>query len=183
MREVDRLMIEKYGIQLIQMMENAGLNLAKQVRRFLENSVLGQHLLIASGKGGNGGGGLVAARHLYNWGAKVTVLIEAEDLLYKIPSIQWKTLKTLPLKNKTGEAALQFLSSVKADLVIDALIGYGLDSNPHGWPAKMIKQINMLNIPIVALDVPSGLNATTGEIYEPCIRASATLTLCRYQRT
>lgn len=177
MREVDRLMIEKYGIQLIQMMENAGLNLAKLVRRFLKNSVVGKHLLIASGKGGNGGGGLVAARHLYNWGTKVTVLIEAEDLLKKIPKIQWKTLKTLPLKNKTEEAALQLLSSIKVDLVIDALIGYGLESNPRGWSAKMIKQINMLDIPIVALDVPSGLDATTGDIYEPCIRASATLML------
>ncbi len=81
MREVDRLMIEKYRIQMIQMMENAGLNLAKLVRKFLKNSVVGKHLLIANGKGGNEGGGLVAARHLYNWGAKVTVLIEAEDLL------------------------------------------------------------------------------------------------------
>ncbi len=66
------------------------------------------------------------------------------------------------MKNKTGEAALQQLSSIKVDLVIDALIGYGLESNPRGWSAKVIKQINMLDIPIVALDVPSGLDATNG---------------------
>lgn len=111
MREVDRLMIEKYGIQLIQMMENAGHNLAKLTRRFLENSVVGKHILIACGKGGNGGGGFVAARHLYNWGAEVTVLIEAEDLLKNIPKIQWEILKTLPLKkNSRSRSSVLILS-------------------------------------------------------------------------
>jgi len=57
------------------------------------------------------------------------------------------------------------------------VIGYSLAGNPRGWTAKMIDRINSLSIPILALDVPSGLDATTGEIYNPCVQATATMTL------
>lgn len=176
MRRIDNLMVEDYGIQLIQMMENAGLNLARLVRRLLKNSVLKKHVAVAVGKGNNGGGGMVAARHLYNWGAKVTVLLEAKDTLSEVPEVQWKALKALPINKKTGEAALRFSSHTEADMVIDALIGYGLTGRPHGWASKMIEKINTLSVLTVALDVPSGLDATTGEVYDPCIRANATVT-------
>lgn len=69
MREVDRAMIEDYGIQLIQMMENAGRNLAELARRrFLNSRPSGQKVIVLAGTGGNGGGGLVCARRLHNWG-------------------------------------------------------------------------------------------------------------------
>jgi len=92
MREVDRLMIEKYGIQLLQMMENAGRNLAELARRFLDGSVSGKQIIVVAGKGNNGGGVLVAARHLYNWGAQITVLLQTEELS-GIPELQWNILK------------------------------------------------------------------------------------------
>ena len=177
MRRVDRLMVETYGIQLLQMMENAGRNLAELGRRLMGNSVLGKRVIVAVGKGNNGGGGMVAARHLSNWGATVTVLVEAAAALSDVPALQWKTLMTLPIEGMEGDAALEFLSADVGGLVVDALIGYGLSGNPRGWTAGMIERINALSAPVVALDVPSGLDATTGEAYTPCIRATATMTL------
>jgi NAD(P)H-hydrate epimerase len=159
MREVDRLMIEVYGVQLIQMMENAGRNLAELSRRFLDGTVSGKHIVIAAGKGNNGGGGLVAARHLYNWGAWVTVLLRTEGLS-GVPEIQWSILKKLPLEKKIDEAALKFLTNDQNDLILDSMIGYSLAGNPRGWTSKMIERINSLSIPVIALDVPSGLDAT-----------------------
>src|SRR5713101_136084 len=63
------------------------------------------------------------------------------------------------------------------DLLIDSLIGYGLEGNPRDRVAIMIKDANASGSPILALDLPSGMNATTGEVYDPCIKATATLTL------
>lgn len=176
MREVDRLMIEKYGIQLVQMMENAGRNLAELVRRLLENSVLGKCVAVAVGKGNNGGGGMVAAHHLCNWGARVTVLLPPEAS-HGVSEAQRRIIEKLPIKMESGEEPLQFFSRWEGHMIIDSLIGYSLSGKPRGWIAEMIKVINASNIPIVALDVPSGLDATTGKIYHPCIQASATLTL------
>ena len=80
MIEVDRLMVEHYGITLPQMMENAGRNLAHTARtRFLSGDPRGKRVAVLSGKGGNGGGGLVCARRLHNWGSDVSVFITADD--------------------------------------------------------------------------------------------------------
>lgn len=177
MREVDRLMVEKYGIQLVQMMENAGVNLARLVRQMLKNSVSGKRIIVAAGKGNNGGGGLVAARHLCNWGARVTVLVENRQNFSGVPEIQHRALKGLPVEQKTSEEAIRHARRARSDAVVDALIGYGLSGNPRGWAACMIEAINSRPRAVFALDVPSGLDANTGEPREPCIRAKATLTL------
>ena len=80
MREVDRAMIEDYGISLLQMMENAGRCLADLARsRFFDGDPRGQRVLVLAGTGGNGGGGLVCARRLHNWGADVRVLMTADS--------------------------------------------------------------------------------------------------------
>lgn len=75
MIEIDRLMVEEYGIALLQMMENAGRSLAEVARRLLGGSVEGRHIVVLVGSGNNGGGGLVAARHLANAGAAVVVAL------------------------------------------------------------------------------------------------------------
>lgn len=62
-------------------------------------------------------------------------------------------------------------------MVIDSMIGYGLKSNPKGWVASMIKKINSLKTIVISLDIPSGLDASTGKILNPCIKATTTLTL------
>lgn len=177
MREVDRLMEETYGISLLQMMELAGRTLADLVRAQLNGSVVEQSIIVAAGRGNNGGGGLVAARHLINWGAAVTILVEAAHELSPAPRAQWESLRHLPVDWYEGEPARRFLHRAHADLIIDALIGYGLRGDPHGWAAAMIDQVNALARPVLALDVPSGLDATTGRPGTPCIKALATMML------
>ena len=171
MAEVDRLMIEELGIQLIQMMEQAGQRLAEQARRMLGGDLAGRKLFVACGPGNNGGGGLVAARNLHNRCAQLAVeLSTTPQALKPVPGQHWRTL------NHLGLAQAGF-GPDQADLVIDALIGYGLRGQPKPALAGWINRVNMSGRPILALDVPSGLNATTGEAAEACIRATTTLTL------
>ena len=144
MKKVDLIAVERYGIQLIQMMENAGRNLAELAKRLLGNLFQKNHLFVAVGKGNNGGGGLVAARHLFNWGAKVTVLLPYEPLK-GIVEIQRKIIEKLPIKRIIGDNALEFLKKTKDKTILDALIGYGLRGKPIGCIASIIEKINTLN--------------------------------------
>lgn len=172
MAEVDRLMIEEYGILLIQMMENAGRNLAELARRMLDGKLAGRKIVALCGAGNNGGGGMVAARHLHNWGADVQVkLIADPDKLTNVPARQWRILQTM------GIVVEYTLDLARADLILDAIIGYGLTGNPRGEAAEWIKRANRSGRPILALDAPSGLDTTSGLAGQPCIGATATLTL------
>lgn len=172
MVEVDRLMIEEYQILLIQMMENAGRNLAELAKRQLGDQVAGRSIAILCGAGNNGGGGLAAARHLHNWGAEVSVKLAFDQArLKEIPAHQWHILEAMGLtSNEEPDLG-------KADLIIDALIGYGLTGDPRQPVAGWIDRANDAGSPILALDAPSGLNTTSGVPGKPCIRAAATLTL------
>ena len=172
MVEVDRLMIEEYNISLIQMMENAGRNLAELARRKLGGHVEGQRIAILSGAGNNGGGGLVAARHLHNWGAEISLVLAFDPQRLKdIPAQQWRILQ------KMGILSDEYQDLDKAELIIDALIGYGLSGNPRQPVAGWIEKANLSSTKILALDAPSGLDTTNGIPGSPCIKAGATLTL------
>ena len=164
MREVDRIMVEDLGIDLPRMMEHAGSNLARLVReRFAPGAVT-----VLAGPGGNGGGGLVAARHLANRGVAVTVVLAGDDLS-EVSSRQAEILRAM---------GITFSSEPPdADLVIDALIGYSLQGDPRGRAADLIEWCNDQPAPVLALDVPSGLDTSTGLIGDPCVRATATMTL------
>lgn len=171
MIEVDRLMIEEWGIHLIQMMENAGRHLAELARRRLGGTAKGHRVIVLCGSGNNGGGGMTAARHLHNWGAHVQALLTGdESRLKEIPAHQWQIL------NKLGvvRSSLEFRGT---DLILDAMLGYGAKGNPRTATAEWIQRANKSGFPIVSLDAPSGLDTTTGIPGSPCIHASATLTL------
>lgn len=183
MRKVDDLMINKYGIELIQMMENAGANLAE-----LAINLMGKDLeipnpkkvVIACGLGNNGSGGMVAARHLSNRGFNVTIILTgAETKLKLIPLKQWNILKKLSVGMIIANSSDTLGVFNDADLIIDAIIGYGMHGELIGIPAHVIHEIlNSQNQNILSLDVPSGLNTTTGEFNENfCIKAYATMTL------
>ncbi len=177
MREVDRLMVETFGVSLLQMMELAGHSLAHLVRLHLDGTLAGKTIVVAAGHGNNGGGGQVAARHLSNWGAAVTVLVESAERISEVPRRQWEALAQSPVDRREGARALEFFDHARADLIVDALIGYGLRGHPRGWTAAAITRINAQPAPVIALDVPSGLDATAGEPARPCINATATITL------
>lgn len=176
MREVDRAMIEDYGIELIQMMENAGLNLAQLARtRFLNGTPDGKIVVVLCGTGGNGGGGLVCARHLHNWGASVYVVTTApDDSFVGVPAHQLEILRRMgvPIQSTDANQALP-----SAEILVDAIIGYSLSGAPRGAAAKLIRLASEQDAPILSLDVPSGVDATTGMVYGPAVHATATMTL------
>lgn len=180
MREVDRLMIEEYGILLIQMMENAGRSLATLVSTIAQG-VSGKSVLVLAGTGNNGGGGLVAARHLSNMGAQVGVIFSAgAHELREMPAHQASILTKMGVEtlewNPSDDARLAAAFRVPT-VIVDALLGYSLSGAPRGSAARLIEEANTSGKPIVALDVASGISATEGLVYEPSIRATATLTL------
>jgi len=176
MVEVDRLMVEEYGIKLIQMMENAGRHLAVLAKnRFLGGDASGKQIVIMAGSGGNGGGALVCARNLLNWGAEVSVYLTRElDLLKGTIKHQGYILQSLDVQMRVGE---NLSEKPHLDLIVDGIIGYSLQGAPKGRAAEMIRWANGRNKPILALDLPSGLNANTGVALDPTIRATATMTL------
>ena len=171
MIEVDRLMIEVYGISLIHMMENAGKNLAELALRMLKDSGTGQSVAILCGAGNNGGGGMVAARHLHNRGIDVHIIRVGDSPLKEIPAQQWEILVKMGLRNEPG------FNLLGADLIIDAIIGYGLKGNPRPGVAMLIEQINASGKPVLSLDAPSGLDTSSGAPGKPCVHARSTLTL------
>ncbi len=171
MVEVDRLMIEEWGITLIQMMENAGRNFAELARRQMGGTVKGKRIAVLCGNGNNGGGGMAAARHLHNWGARVETILVGDETRFKdVPAHQWQILQKLGITRSTLE-----LSS--ADLILDAMLGYGVKGDPRPPIADWIHLVNESERPVLSLDSPSGLDTTTGIPGSPCIHASATLTL------
>lgn len=170
--EADRTAIEDYGIDVIALMENAGLSAAKVVRRMLGGTVEGRTICALVGRGNNGGDGLVAARHLHNWGAMVQVVLAGDRAdLRDIPAKQAEIVDKMGIafKGPTEEFG-------GVQLIVDALLGYGSKGSPREPVAGLIQRANASGIPILAVDIPSGMDATTGETGEPCIEAKATVT-------
>lgn len=176
MIEVDRAMIEDYKIELIQMMENAGRNLAHLAReRFLGGDPRGKKVAVLAGTGGNGGGALVCARRLHNYGAWVQVFITKPEADFSpIPAHQLDILRRMQIPVAPAKAVVQ---AETPDLIIDGLIGYSLQGAPRGAAGDLIRWANVQNAPILSLDAPSGVDTTAGVVFDPAIKATATMTL------
>ena len=179
MAAVDRAMVEDYGIDLIQMMENAGRALAALARdRFLDGDPQGKTVVVLAGPGGNGGGALVAGRRLHGWGATIrTVLAYEPDRFAPVPAKQLAILRRLGVEVVSSGQLVATPKSPSPDLVIDGVIGYSLRGAPHGGAEALIRWSGSAGAPILALDVPSGMDATSGDVHESAVRATATLTL------
>lgn len=176
MVEADRAMMEDYRIDLVRMMENAGRNLAHLAReRFLGGDPRGRRVVVLAGTGGNGGGALVSARRLHNYGAQVQVYITRPDAAFTpVPGEQLDILRRMGVP--VAEAATG-ASAEQPELVVDGVIGYSLQGAPRGEAAWLIHWANASGAPILALDAPSGVDTTTGVAFDPAIRATATMTL------
>jgi len=173
MREVDRVAIEEVGPNLHQMMENAGRNLALTVLKTLGANWTSTPITVLAGTGGNGGGGICAARHLANRGADVTVAITDPQALTSVPNEQLEVYRGTPGKL----ADLAALDTLRPGLIVDAIIGYSLGGAPRGVAGRMIEWIGNQPAPVISLDVPSGIDSTTGEAHGAHVRAAVTLTL------
>ncbi len=135
----------------------------------------GKRVLLLVGTGGNGGGALVAARRLHNWGADVAVHLSADrGALSSVSRNQLDILETMSVRPGGPE---ELSDTPVADLIIDGIIGYSLTGAPRGGVARLVRWANQQDAPILSLDVPSGMDPTTGETFEPAIRATATMTL------
>lgn len=167
MIEVDRVMIEDLGIQLIQMMENAGRNLARlAIDRYHPTAPV-----VVVGSGGNGGGGLVAARHLAVSGAPVRVVLGTDrDKFAGVPEHQLNIIEAMGIPIEPNVPT-------DCDLIVDAVIGYSLKGAPRGRPGEVISAMTESSAPALSLDTPSGLDTATGTAFDPHITADATLTL------
>ncbi len=167
MIEVDRVMIEDLHIELIQMMENAGRNLARlALERYCPTTVT-----VCAGSGGNGGGGLVAARHLHVAGVAVEVVLSsAPERFGPVPAHQ------LDIVERIGVPVVSSVSP-SANLIVDAMIGYSLSGPPRGRVAEVIQDVAAGASPVLSLDTPSGLDTATGTSFDPHIIADATMTL------
>lgn len=173
MREVDRVAIDELGPNLFQMMENAGRNLASLCVELLGDRWPSAPIVVLAGTGGNGGGGICAARHLANHGGNVTLVISNPSRLQGVPAEQ------LALFQATGArlAAVDDLETLDAELLVDAVLGYSLGGAPRGAAADMIGWMSRHPAPVVALDIPSGVDSTTGVAPGAHVAATHTMTL------
>jgi len=172
MGDADQEAIVGYGISVLSLMENAGSATANLARLLLGASVTKRKVGVLAGKGNNGGDGLVAARHLHNWGADVRVMLSDRETISQIPSEQLKAVERAGVPvHDAGETLAGF------DLLIDSLLGYNSKGNPRGPVRSMILNANTSGVPILAVDIPSGLDATAGEPNDPCVIAKATITM------
>jgi NAD(P)H-hydrate epimerase len=178
MAQVDRVMSVEIGVDTLQLMELAGQAVASWAReRFLASDARGRRILVLAGSGGNGGDGMAAARFLHAWGAHPVVwLSHAPDALPGAAAHQAVSLRALGLP-LLGPAEHNGQTLPASDLIVDALLGFGLSGPPAGAAARLIAAANAQPAPILAVDLPSGLDARTGEPSTPCVRADATLTL------
>lgn len=181
MVEVDRLMIEEYHIELLQMMENAGRCLAIVAREvYLNQDPQGKRICVLAGTGGNGGGAMVSARRLSGWGAEVDVYTTAtDDKMTQVPKHQFDILKKLDVTIYPQSPPIE---KIEYDLIIDGIIGYSIQGNPIGIAKEMIDWANLQMTKVISLDTPSGLDLSTGRISNPTISANATLTLAMPKR-
>jgi NAD(P)H-hydrate epimerase len=170
MREVDRAAIA-IGLSLTRMMENAGAALAWTACAMLGGDVAGRRITVLAGRGGNGGGGLVAARRLVGWGADVDVrLASAPEELASVPYEQFSLLEQIKASIALGAAGLS-----EPELFIDAVLGYSQQGDPRGRAAELIAATQGGRV--LSLDVPSGLELERGTVGRPGVHAEATLTL------
>jgi NAD(P)H-hydrate epimerase len=173
MRELDRIATNETGPSLLQMIENAGRSLALLAIELMGPRWHSASVLILAGSGGNGGGGICAGRHLANRGVPVSLCLSDPNYLSEAAAMQRKIFQSTPGK----EIEIGDINRLEPDLILDALIGYGLASAPRGHAADLIRWAGARDVPLLALDVPSGIDANTGEAPGIFIRPRWTMTL------
>jgi len=171
MRLIDGTTIKDYGISGTVLMERAGLAVAMKIRELYER----RKAIVLSGGGNNGGDGIVAARNLHEWGWNVKVI-----LLSKENKLSPDCLKQYKIAKKAG-VRIEFRDYVRdtdlhSALVVDAIFGTGLSKNVTGKLAELISFINSSDIPVVSVDIPSGISSDTGQIIGEAVRADYTVT-------
>ena len=178
MRRLDEAATREYAIPSLLLMENAGRSVCDLVSREYEPC----KVLVLIGKGNNGGDGLVVARHLANRGYKVEVALLEDPSKFKAdPLLNFTMVRKMKIprmqisETATEEEVLTLCR--KADLVMDAIFGIGLNSPVGGVFETVIRALNKSGKPVVSLDVPSGLDGDTGWVHGVAVKAAWTVAL------
>lgn len=179
MASVDARAIDEYGLPSIVLMENAALAVADVI---VENYAEARRILIVCGAGNNGGDGFAVARHLHQRGLDVLLLVAARTSdLSGDARINFDICGKLGLETEevSSESDLQRGVFERCDLIVDAIFGTGLNRPVEGFRSALIEAINDTGLPVVAIDLPSGLRGSTGSVAGPIIDAEMTVTFCR----
>ncbi|WP_418791570.1 NAD(P)H-hydrate dehydratase [Phosphitispora sp. TUW77] len=183
MQNLDRTAINELGIPGVVLMENAGLQVVKEIKEMI-GEPRGKTITVFAGKGNNGGDGFVVARHLLNAGAEVKVLMFADinditgDAKVNLNILQSMGHNPYSIVNPNSLNIVK-LSMVYTDLVVDAIFGTGFRGAVSEHVGKIIEIINSSGNPVIAVDIPSGLEANTGQTHGTCIKASRTVTFAQ----
>ncbi len=172
MREIDRKTIEDYGIASPVLMERAGLAVAARVRQSFDRSA---RVVVLAGSGNNGGDGLVAARLLHNegWDVRVFLLSQPERLSPDCLR-QYETARMTGVR--IVEARPPALKDLRSALVIDAMLGTGLNKPLRGDMAAVVDRVNRAGTDVVAVDIATGVSSDTGAVMGGAVRAVMTVT-------
>jgi len=173
MADADRIASEELGIPLELLMDNASHQIAVAARLFL-GGVEGKKIVALAGSGNNGGDALGALRHLSDWGA--TVSAHPSGPAERMRPLARRQLDILATCGVPLDAAME------ADLLIDGLLGYSVAGPPRDAIAELIRAANGSRLPILAVDLPSGMHPDTGEPLGVTIRAALTVTLALPKR-
>jgi len=171
MREMDRKAVETFGISELLLMENAGAASVQVLSR--EFGIIGRRYVIFCGTGNNGGDGLVVARHILSGGGTPRVfLVGKPDRFPGAAKTNMEIVERLPIEVKRIKKVSEIRSSVvHSDGIVDALFGTGLDRDVSGIYRDAIEAINLSVKPVLALDIPSGVNGETGEVMGAAVLA------------
>jgi len=180
MQELDRKAIETYRIPGMILMENAGKGAAEAISNAFPD-LQKKKIAIIAGKGNNGGDGFVIARYLLNQGVSVRVYLLTDpkglrgdaETNYNI----FQRMKGEILSVASSKDYVKVKKDLeKFDILVDGIFGTGLDAEVRGYYREVIDHLNTLQKPVVAIDIPSGLDANTGKPFGTAIRASLTIT-------
>ncbi len=179
MREMDRHTIQDLGVPGVVLMENAGVGTYRVIMDLLKDHP-DPLVYVFSGKGNNGGDGFVVARHLWDQGIRVNVFIVGSEADLKGDAlVNYRIIRNfgLPVRFIQNEESLQQATAELPDLIVDALLGTGIQGAVRGFMKTVIEHLNALSVPVVAVDVPSGVNADLPVVEGEAIRAIATVTM------
>jgi ADP-dependent NAD(P)H-hydrate dehydratase / NAD(P)H-hydrate epimerase len=164
------------GVTTLQLMEIAGWQVARCAWRHLGRPA---GVSVVAGYGNNGGDGLVAARHLATWGCAVRVLVLGDEArvtgVVRDHVVSARRCGVDVVVDSDPSAVPGVVT--EAELIVDAILGTGLRSAPREPQASAIRALNESGLPVLSVDVPSGLDATTGEAFDPTVHAALTCSL------
>jgi len=178
-RDFDRQAIDAWGVRGVVLMENAGRNAADAIEAFLGGAA-GKRVAVVAGRGNNGGDGFVIARHLRLRGADCVVFLAADEAALTPDARENYSILHhvgIEVAHRQGERSAALAGGLAAfDLVVDAVGGTGIKGALRGHPAQVVEQINVAGRPVVAVDIPTGLDCDTGQAAGPAVRADLTVT-------